>query len=361
MCGVEHVDEARLAALVGAGRPALGVGRREEEHVAGLDERAVAVADGVAHQQVVDPVGEGAGVEPVLQRTAAVVEPGSHGPSLDPSSGRVERPMGSAGDGAGVCAVGRWSGGAWGNPGRRDRARRTRRARREVGRCPRAGDARRRAHRGGQAGHARDRPDARRPRHGVAQEYVLWQSGGLDRLPEGVGHAVLDGWTEGDDTTVIVMRDLGDTVLTWDDRLDARRCRWVLDRVAALHRAYLGDPPDAVVPLAPMLDMFAPVAHHRPRPRRQRAARGRSARLGLLRRSGSRAAATCRRRSSHCTPTYARSPTRCSPVRSRWRTATWRRSTWRSRTIGWSCSTGRCRRPRRGRSTSRGCWSAART
>ena len=91
-----------------------------------------------------------------------------------------------------------------------------------------------------------------------APELLLWRSGGLDRLPEGVGHAVIDGWTEGEDTTVIVMRDLGDTVLTWDDRLDARTSRWVLERVAALHRAYLGDPPAAVTPLAPMLDMFAP-------------------------------------------------------------------------------------------------------
>ena len=91
-----------------------------------------------------------------------------------------------------------------------------------------------------------------------AQEYLLWRSGGLDRLPAGVGHAVLDGWTEGDDTTVIVMRDLGDAVLSWDDRLDARRCRWVVDRVAALHRAYLGRPPEQVAPLARLLDMFAP-------------------------------------------------------------------------------------------------------
>ncbi|WP_432478327.1 hypothetical protein [Nocardioides sp. GXQ0305] len=91
-----------------------------------------------------------------------------------------------------------------------------------------------------------------------AHEYLLWRSGGFERLPDGVGHAVVDGWTEGDDTTVIVMRDLGDAVLSWEDRLDAARCRWVLDRVAALHLAYLGDPPTAVAPLAPMLDMFAP-------------------------------------------------------------------------------------------------------
>ena len=91
-----------------------------------------------------------------------------------------------------------------------------------------------------------------------AHEQLLWRSGGLDRLPDGVGHAIIDGWTEGEDTTVIVMRDLGDAVLTWDDRLDAARCAWVLERVAAMHRAYLGDPPEAVAPLAPLLDMFAP-------------------------------------------------------------------------------------------------------
>lgn len=92
----------------------------------------------------------------------------------------------------------------------------------------------------------------------VGQELLLWRSGGLDRLPEGVGHALVDGWTEGADTTVIVMRDLGDAVLTWGDRLGARTCRWVLERLAALHRAFLGDPPEAVAPLTTVLDMFAP-------------------------------------------------------------------------------------------------------
>jgi hypothetical protein len=92
----------------------------------------------------------------------------------------------------------------------------------------------------------------------IAQEFLLWQSGGLERLPRNVAHVVIDGWTEGDDTTVIVMRDLGDAVLTWDDRLDASRCRWMLERVASLHRAYLGDPPTAVAPLCPLLGLFAP-------------------------------------------------------------------------------------------------------
>lgn len=92
----------------------------------------------------------------------------------------------------------------------------------------------------------------------VSQEYLLWRSGALDRLPDGVGHVILDAWTEGEDTTVIVMRDLGDAVLGWDDRLDAGACRLMLERVAAMHRAFLGDPPDAVAPLVPVLDLFAP-------------------------------------------------------------------------------------------------------
>ena len=91
-----------------------------------------------------------------------------------------------------------------------------------------------------------------------AHEYQLWSSGGLDRLPDDVGHVVVDGWTEGEETTVIVMRDLGDAVLTWDDRLDAPACGWMLERVAALHRTYLGDPPAAVAPLTPLLELFAP-------------------------------------------------------------------------------------------------------
>jgi hypothetical protein len=32
-------------------------------------------------------------------------------------------------------------------------------------------------------------------------------------------------------------------VLTWDDHLDADQTRMVLDRVAPLHRAFLGQPP----------------------------------------------------------------------------------------------------------------------
>lgn len=92
---------------------------------------------------------------------------------------------------------------------------------------------------------------------GPAREFLLWREGALDRLPAGVAHVVVDAWTEGEDS-VIVMRDLGDRVLGWDDHLSAERTAWVMGRVASLHRAFLDAPPRAVAPLGPVLDQFGP-------------------------------------------------------------------------------------------------------
>lgn len=89
------------------------------------------------------------------------------------------------------------------------------------------------------------------------REYVLWRSGVLHRLPAGVGHAMVDAWVE-DDSTVLVMRDLGDAVLTWDDRLSPERAAWVMARAAELHRSFLGEAPADVVPLGQALALFAP-------------------------------------------------------------------------------------------------------
>lgn len=89
------------------------------------------------------------------------------------------------------------------------------------------------------------------------REILLWRDGALDRLPDGVAHALVDAWVEGE-TTVLVMRDLGDAMLTWDDRLDARQARFVMQRTAQLHRAYLGAAPADVVPLRKALSLFAP-------------------------------------------------------------------------------------------------------
>ncbi len=95
----------------------------------------------------------------------------------------------------------------------------------------------------------------------VGREYDLWASGLLDRLPEGVGHAVLGGWPE-PDGAVLVTRDLGDRVLTWDDRLTAGQCVWALRRLAALHHAFAGVPlgswQQALTPLAAQVSLFSP-------------------------------------------------------------------------------------------------------
>jgi hypothetical protein len=96
----------------------------------------------------------------------------------------------------------------------------------------------------------------------VSWEHVLRESGLLDRLPDGIGHAVLDSWVEGDET-VIVMRDLGSAVLTWEDRLDVGRCAWLVDRVAALHRAFLGAPLAGLAPLDRLVSLFTPDAMRR--------------------------------------------------------------------------------------------------
>jgi len=95
----------------------------------------------------------------------------------------------------------------------------------------------------------------------VGRELSLWTDGVLDRLPEGVGHCVVDAWLEdetGTTFTVIVMRDLGDTVLNWDHRVSATTAAWMAGRVARLHHGFLGDPPDGLVPVARVLDLFAP-------------------------------------------------------------------------------------------------------
>ena len=92
---------------------------------------------------------------------------------------------------------------------------------------------------------------------GPGREYLLWRDGVLDRLPDGVGHAVVDAWLE-DQTTVVVMRDLGETVLTWEHHLSPRRAFWVVERLAALHRGFLGDPPPGLAPLDLVLSLFAP-------------------------------------------------------------------------------------------------------
>ena len=75
---VDHAHEARIAAFVGTARQAVGVGRREEEHVATFDELAIAVVDVVDHQPLLDAIGEAARIEAILQFAAAAVIKSAH-------------------------------------------------------------------------------------------------------------------------------------------------------------------------------------------------------------------------------------------------------------------------------------------
>ena len=92
---------------------------------------------------------------------------------------------------------------------------------------------------------------------GPSREYVLWRDGAFNRLPPGVGHAVVDGWVEGD-STVLVLRDLGTRVQSWDDRLSADQAARVMTAVASLHRAFLGQAPPDLAPLDLVLTLFTP-------------------------------------------------------------------------------------------------------
>src|SRR5689334_16881047 len=92
---------------------------------------------------------------------------------------------------------------------------------------------------------------------GPSREFLLWRDGVFDRLPPGIGHAVVDGWVEGD-TTVLVLRDLGNRVLTWDDRLSAHRAARTMAAIASLHRWFLGQPPPDLAPLDLVVTLFTP-------------------------------------------------------------------------------------------------------
>ena len=65
------------------------VGGREEEHVTGFDERAVVVVEAVMADPLLDPVGEAARVEAVLQLPVPVVVEVGHSEMMRPMAPRV--------------------------------------------------------------------------------------------------------------------------------------------------------------------------------------------------------------------------------------------------------------------------------
>ena len=96
-------------------------------------------------------------------------------------------------------------------------------------------------------------------RDAVGREFALWSSGRLGLLPDGVGHAVLDGWAE-DVGSTLVLRDLGPSVLSWEDRLDRERWLFLVQRVAALHLAGLhtAGPDPGLAGLEDQIGLFGP-------------------------------------------------------------------------------------------------------
>ncbi|HEV3362573.1 MAG TPA: phosphotransferase, partial [Acidimicrobiia bacterium] len=91
----------------------------------------------------------------------------------------------------------------------------------------------------------------------TGRELDLWEAGVLDRLPSGVGHAVVGGWRDGDDV-VVVMRDLGDAVITWDTPVGRAECRRIFAAAASLHAAFAGQSVDGLWALDRRLSLFAP-------------------------------------------------------------------------------------------------------
>jgi hypothetical protein len=90
------------------------------------------------------------------------------------------------------------------------------------------------------------------------REVELVRSGVLDRLPASVRHPVLGAWYDDDGHGVLVMRDLGDTVLTWTSIVTPEQARTMFAAAADLHAAFLGSAPDGLAPLEFVQGLFEP-------------------------------------------------------------------------------------------------------
>lgn len=97
---------------------------------------------------------------------------------------------------------------------------------------------------------------------GIDRERRLWESGVLDRLPVGVGHAILDVFDD-DGRTVTVMRDLGDAVPGWSRVLSFAECGRILDALTGMHAAFASHPPADLCPLERRLGLLSPPSMHR--------------------------------------------------------------------------------------------------
>jgi hypothetical protein len=92
----------------------------------------------------------------------------------------------------------------------------------------------------------------------TGREVELVRRGVLDGLPPTVLHPVIDAWYDDDGRGVLVMRDLGDAVLTWKSVVGRDQARTMFAAIADLHGAFLGSAPSGLTPLDVLLGLFEP-------------------------------------------------------------------------------------------------------
>ena len=90
------------------------------------------------------------------------------------------------------------------------------------------------------------------------REVELVQRGLVDALPPSVLHPVIDSWYDDDGLGVLVMRDLGDAVLTWTSIVDPERARTMFSALADFHATFAGTTPDGLTTLESVLGLFEP-------------------------------------------------------------------------------------------------------
>jgi hypothetical protein len=71
-------------------------------------------------------------------------------------------------------------------------------------------------------------------------------------------HPVVDGWYDEDGRGVLVMRDLGESVLSWRSIVTRDQATTMFGAIADLHAAFLGSAPDGLTPLDGVLGLFEP-------------------------------------------------------------------------------------------------------
>jgi hypothetical protein len=91
----------------------------------------------------------------------------------------------------------------------------------------------------------------------ATRELELFRTGVLDRLPDGVGTALI-GVEVVDGDLVTVSRDLGAAVLGWDRVLTPEEVRRILHRITAVHRAFADEPPPGLCSLPTRLTLLGP-------------------------------------------------------------------------------------------------------